>query len=89
MGANEKHEAAYHGGDYTPSERTLEGAWASYRHTPYQTRAVSEAEFARFIAKIKAEAWDEGVGDSESLMCMTPPCGSCKNCDTPLINPYK
>lgn len=45
--------------EYTPSERVLEGAWATYRHTSYNTRAVPEAEFNRAIAKIKAEAWDE------------------------------
>lgn len=86
--------------EYTPTLEDMRAVWVSHRAFNNYERSFgkfwevkADAEFTRWLETVravaKAEAWDEGVGDSESLMCMTPPCGSCKNCDTPLINPYK
>lgn len=48
--------------DFTPTEQTLRSVWWKERWDQKgQLRFEgSDAEFDRFIARIKAEAWDEG-----------------------------
>ena len=69
MGANEKHTATYHGGEYTPSETALITAWSDHRRNfleytgePFEGVVERTAQAQRTIAKIraeaKAEAWD-------------------------------
>ena len=63
MGANEKYEAAMHGAEYTPR---LSHVRAGYVRTTSGAVGLAEAEaqFARWLetvrAEAKAEAWDEG-----------------------------
>lgn len=56
MGANEKHEASYHCGEYVPDEKQLRNAYLNVFIG--ERNETSNAEFNRAIAKIKAEAWD-------------------------------
>lgn len=65
MGANEKYEAAMHG---VPSEVRMNDDLTRIKLTYADAMraktgvgtATFDAEFDRFIAKIKAAAWDEG-----------------------------
>lgn len=54
MGANEKHAATYHGGEYTPSTRAVRETFA---HTGQpESTAYLRAAFERWLAKVRAEA---------------------------------
>lgn len=71
MGANEKHQAAYHG---VLSVHTVRGRYCdgTYRQTGHTTDGE---EFDRWLAGVKAKAWDEG---QQSWYATTKPA-----------NPYK
>ncbi len=77
MGADEKHDATYHGGEYTPSTDVVLAAYmeCEKRHvrTPDE-KAISA--FDRWLETVRAEAWAEGHAAGE---------GSVKAKD----NPYK
>lgn len=86
MGANEKHTATYHGGEYTPTTAIVHSiymtAWNSTADPVDQQEIQDKArdEFTRWLeqvrAEAKAEAWAEGHAAGE---------GSVKAKD----NPYK
>lgn len=74
MGANEKHAATYHGGEYLPTKYMpttddVRDVWVDRKlyHLPKSTRIALvptvQAEFDRWVetvrAEAKAEAWDE------------------------------
>lgn len=68
MGANEKIETAYHGGEYTPSEAALITAWANHRRNfleytgePFEGVVERTAQAQRTIAKIRFDAYNEGA----------------------------
>lgn len=87
MGANEKYEAAMHG--FIPATDEVRALYVA--GTPAHRVSIHSgyAEFDRWLASVKAEAWDEGAMASESLSCENPPCGVCEHCGTPLGNPYR
>lgn len=69
---------------YTPTERQMETAWCEYAHavdaSAGRLREDDEdpsGEYARFIAKVKADAWDEGAararGDMEAELAAANP----------------
>ena len=99
MGANEKHAATYHGGEYTPDYQYVKTIFAMNAKTPVSgghpdTLWEERTEqFDRWLeavrAEAKAEAWDEGAEAEASAACMIPPCGDCEGCCTPVVNPYK
>ena len=70
MGANEKHDATYHGA-YTPNVDELRDAWVDNELDPLpRTQAIElvpkvQAAFDGWLetvrAEAKAEAWDEGL----------------------------
>lgn len=62
MGANEKHAATYHGGEYTPSLEEIRRHWGLAVDT--HRREERLAEFDRMIAKIRAEAKAEALNES-------------------------
>lgn len=62
MGANEKYEAAMHGGEYVPSVRDLRTAYVAMRY-PDMRLSETRAEFDRFITKIRAESKAEALRD--------------------------
>lgn len=76
MGADEKHAATYHGGEYTPSVRDLRICYVALRDQENTSLAEVREEFQRGIDRIRAEAWAEGHAAGE---------GSVKAKD----NPYK
>lgn len=73
MGADEKHAATYHGGEYTPTTDELRDIWVDYNLNPLPRSQgiplveTAQADFNRWLetvrAEAKAEAWDEGYGD--------------------------
>lgn len=61
MGANEKHAAAYHGAEYTPTPDEVREQWA-YTESPRKTTiAEAVAEFDRMLAKVRAEAGSDAL----------------------------
>lgn len=54
MGANEKHEATYHGTTYTPTTEQVRKHWENVGF------AGTGEEFDRWLNQIRAEAWEEG-----------------------------
>lgn len=76
MGANEKHAATYHGGEYTPTVRDLRMCYVALRDKENTSLAEVREEFQRGLDRIRAEAWAEGHAAGE---------GSVKAKD----NPYK
>lgn len=70
MGADEKHAATYHGGEYTPTTAIVHSiymaAWNSTVDPVDQQEVQDKArdEFTRWLeavrAEAKAEAWEEG-----------------------------
>ena len=69
--------------EYT--EEDLRGCAAG--DSPYS--CMDEEVIDRIIAKIKADAWDEGVKAAVDADCYNPPCGCCDGCYTILVNPYE
>lgn len=66
MGANEKLQSAMHGGEYIPSTEVVRENYGWTGHDSYveSNREVKKAEFDRWLAKAKAEAWDRGAFDA-------------------------
>ncbi len=71
MGANEKHAATYHGGEYTPSTGEIVNAWIKHRAHHYQGLVSSDqiiqdlsAEISRGMDKIRAEAKAEALREA-------------------------
>lgn len=64
MGANEKHEATYRGGGYAPTIGHVRTAYISHKidcRDEARTESMVQAEFDRFIAKIRNEAKAEAL----------------------------
>ena len=49
------------GSEYTPDEFAVRGAYNYAGGASVDSDAVLDAEFDRFIGRVKAEAWDEGA----------------------------
>lgn len=74
MGANEKHAATYHGGEYTPDVDDLRDLWVDSKldHLP---RGVGiplvptvQAEFNRWLETVRAEAKAEALNEVADQM---------------------
>lgn len=73
MGANEKHAATYHGGEYTPTTDELRDIWVDYNLNPLpRSQGISlietaQADFTRWLESVrdeaKAEALREAAGE--------------------------
>lgn len=72
MGADEKHAATYHGGEYTPTKYMpttddVRDIWVDRKlhHLPKSTRTALvptvQAEFNRWLDKIRFDAYNEGA----------------------------
>ena len=55
MGANEKHDATYHGGEYTPSTEEVRKHWENVGF------AGTGTEFDRWLETVRAEAKAEAL----------------------------
>ena len=75
MGANEKHAATYHGGEYLPTKcmpttDDVRDVWVDRKvyHLPKSTRTVLvptvQAEFDRWLETVRAEAKAEALNES-------------------------
>lgn len=92
MGADEKHAATYHGGEYTPDTTRVRHAYVDHLDFSAQTFGLTSDEkfasdsFTRWLetvrAEAKAEAWDEGQLAGRNNEHHT-------NWDKPIQNPYK
>lgn len=54
---------------YTPEEATVKAEWSEFLYLKsYGMKHVDDSgeEFDRFIADVKADAWDEGYNDGAS-----------------------
>ena len=67
MGANEKHAATYHGGEYTPDVDDLRDLWVDRKLDPLpraqgiELVPTVQAEFDRWLETIRAEAKAEAL----------------------------
>lgn len=60
MGANEKYEAAMHGGEYTPATENVEHSYVTYRSSKVDLIA-GHHEFTRWLEIVRAEAKAEAL----------------------------
>lgn len=67
MGANEKREATYLGGEYVPGVRDLRNAYVAMRD-PDMRLSETRAEFNRAVEKIKVEAKAEALNEAADAM---------------------
>lgn len=69
--------------NYTPDEEQVREQYT--REQPPQVGTVAEkhAEFDRFIAKVKADAWDEGLDEGRDRWMDSREFGD------PPVNPYR
>ena len=66
MGANEKHEATYHGGEYTPTLGHVRTVYISHKmdcRDESKTESMVQAEFDRWLETVRAEAKAEALRD--------------------------
>lgn len=71
MGANDKLDATFHGGEYTPR---LSHVRAAYARTTRRAVGLeeSEAQFARWLSKIRAEAKAEALEEAIDALMVGP-----------------
>lgn len=66
MGANEKHVATYHGGEYTPTPDEARATWVlAMAYSKSRIEPLMQS-FDRMIAKVRAEAKAEALLDAAS-----------------------
>lgn len=68
MGANEKHQAAYHGTTYTPSTDQVRNAYGAHIADCNHVTKDSFNEFDRWLAGVKAEAKAEALEEAADAM---------------------
>lgn len=66
--------------DFTPDEEQVREQYTQEQPPQIGSVAEKRAEFDRFIARIKAEAWDEGA-EALQAAAIHP--------RSPLLNPYR
>lgn len=64
MGADEKHAATYHGGEYTPPVRDLRTSYVALRDKDTTSLEEAREEFQRGIDRIRAEAKAEALEEA-------------------------
>ena len=62
MGANEKYEAAMHGGQYTPATENVEHSYVAYRSSKVDL-ITGHHEFTRWLATVRADAKAEALNE--------------------------
>lgn len=67
MGANEKYEAAMHGGQYTPATENVEHSYVAYRSSKVDL-ITGHHEFTRWLATVRAEAKAEALTDMAHVL---------------------
>lgn len=60
MGANNKYEAAMHGGEYTPATENVEHSYVAYRSSKVDL-ITGHHEFTRWLETVRAEAEAEAL----------------------------
>lgn len=63
MGANNKYDATYHGGQYTPATENVEHSYVSYRSSKVDL-VTGHDEFTRWLETVRAEAKAEALRES-------------------------
>ena len=63
MGADEKHAATYHGGEYTPATENVEHSYVAYRSSKVDL-ITGHHEFTRWLETVRAEAKAEALNES-------------------------
>ena len=67
MGANNKYEAAMHGGEYTPATENVEHSYVAYRSSKVDL-ITGHHEFTRWLATVRADAKAEALRDAAISM---------------------
>ena len=63
MGANNKYEAAMHGGEYTPATENVEHSYVAYRSSKVDL-ITGHLEFTRWLETVRAEAKAEALNEA-------------------------
>lgn len=63
MGANEKYDATYHGGQYTPATENVEHSYVAYRSSKVDL-ITGHHEFTRWLESVRAEAKAEALNEA-------------------------
>lgn len=66
MGANEKHDATYHGAEYTPSTEAVRSAFSHHRDAGME--AYNTGLFDRWLETVRAEAKAEAYKDAADAL---------------------
>lgn len=66
MGADEKHAATYHGGEYTPDTKEVEDSYTmdQVQISLRKSTVVAREEFRRWLETVRAEAKAEALRDA-------------------------
>lgn len=87
MGADEKHDATYHGREYTPATENVEHSYVAYRSSKVDL-ITGHHEFTRWLETVRAEAKAEALREAahdlfdwvkSPFMCLD----ECGNSDCP------
>ncbi|MEV7645915.1 MULTISPECIES: hypothetical protein [Actinomycetes] len=93
MGANEKHAATYHGGEYTHTRAQIGQALeCAYIESSELEEVIDNVlvMLSKVRAEAKAEAWDEAVKWYVEKIACPRTCGDCAYCrEDDTYNPYK
>ena len=63
MGADEKHAATYHGGEYTPATENVEHSYVAYRSSKVDL-ITGHHEFTHWLETVRAEAKAEALNEA-------------------------
>lgn len=69
MGANEKHAATYHGGEYTPMQMRVRQAYAR-TGIDVRTKLALAEEFDRWLNQIRAESKAEALNEAADALTL-------------------
>lgn len=67
MGANEKHAATYHGGEYTPATENVEYSYVAHRSSKVDL-ITGHHEFTRWLETVRSEAKAEALREAAAKL---------------------
>ena len=67
MGADEKHAATCHGGEYTPATENVEHSYVAYRSSKVDL-ITGHHEFTRWLETVRAEAKAEALEEAADAL---------------------
>ena len=70
--------------DYVPTTEEVRMAYVGAKFSPFRkTDAADRAEFERWLASVKAAAWDEAIGEAAEQGTIQIPTNPYRDKETP------